>query len=119
MGKGGGKIKTGIIGVTLEVPKGAIRGPKVEISMTVLAGDGIAFSFAPHGLEFRKPVKLIVDLSKVEEADAPTLGQPVAIYFEGESASTVQGKEVLPLEFKNGNTIAKLFHFSGYLLAGG
>jgi hypothetical protein len=119
MGDRGGKIKTGIIGVTLEVPKGAIRGPKVEISMTVLAGDGIAFLFAPHGLEFRKPVKLILDLSKIEEADALTLGQPVAIYFEGESASTVQGIEVLPVEMKRGKFIAKLHHFSGYLLAGG
>jgi hypothetical protein len=119
MDRKGGRIHTGRIGVTLEVPKGAIRGRKVEISMTVLAGDGIAVSFAPHGLKFKHPVRLIIDLSKTEEAGALTPGQPVAIYFEGESTSTVQGLEVLPVEIKRGKLVVEIHHFSGYLLAGG
>lgn len=125
----GGEIRDKKMGVRLEVPEGAIAeegddeegsfGGKVEVSMTILAGEGIAFSFAPHGLSFKRPVKLVIDLAKTELASAPMLGEPLAVYFEGAPTTTVRGREVLPVQIIDGKLVVELHHFSGYLLASG
>lgn len=125
----GGKIRLKDPGVTLIIPKGAIRdlegieGTKrgmVKITMTLHAGGGVSVGFDPHGLRFSRPARLVIDLKDTQAADDPSLLDGlVAVYFEGEPGRTVEGREVLAVRTGRGTLRAMILHFSGYLLASG
>ncbi len=129
IGSKGGKVELKDRGVTLVVPKGAIkdlrgiegtRRGKVRITMTLHEGGGVSVGFEPHGLCFSKPVRLVIDLKNTQAADDPSLLDGlVAVYFEGKPGRTVDGLEVLNVQEKKGKLFVSIQHFSGYLLASG
>jgi hypothetical protein len=129
IGKKGGTIRIDELGVTLVVPRDALKkhqkvlgGPrgKVPLTITALAGEGVAFEFGPHGVKFSKPAYLIIDLSKTAAAGDPSaLEGLVAVYYEGIPQARVKGKEVLPVQVVDGRLVFAFHHFSGYLLASG
>src|SRR4051794_1087849 len=53
----GGEIKIDEVGFKLKVPKQAIRPQDgtIHISVTVLAGDQVAYEFQPSGITFQRP----------------------------------------------------------------
>ncbi len=129
IGSKGGKVELKDPGVTLVVPKGAIRDlrgiegtrrGKVRITMTLHEGGGVSVGFEPHGLRFLRPVHLVIDLKDTQAADHPSLIDGlVAVYFEGKPGWRVHGREVHSVWELKGKLFVTIPHFSGYLLASG
>jgi len=131
IGRKGGSVRMSWPRVTLTIPKGAISkqeqsrfgGKKhktIPITMTLYSGEGLAVGFAPHGLQFSKPVTLVIDLRWTKVAGVSSAARdPKAVYFEGKPEVTVIGQEALPVRIEGGKLYVEINHFSGYLLASG
>lgn len=137
IGRNGGRIVIREAGLVVTFPNGALplSGPRdyVEITVTALAGDQVAYEFEPHGLEFGVPVKLEQD-AKHTNVDWRGRGGPAArqtgdgatgAYFRDRSALQGDGTAVVT-EYQeteaasqmNGSKFRwNIEHFSGYLLA--
>lgn len=137
IGRNGGKIEIRDAGLTVIFPRGAVpvSGPHgyVEITVTALRGNHVAYEFQPHGLQFEAPVQVEQHIrftnvhpsingrkNSKSPADAATgayfpdrralLGDGTAVvteYQETEAPTTVNGSR-----FR-----WQIEHFSGYLLA--
>ncbi len=90
----------------LIVPAGALQSD-TQLSATVPAGSTIEIQFEPHGLQFRKPAGLILDVSSCGPV-------PNAVYLD-EMGGIAEHIEAV---FSNWwHTIAApIDHFSGYML---
>jgi len=129
IGRRGGMVRLKDPGVSLFVPRGAIRDlegiestrrGKVKITMRLHEGGGVSVGFGPDGLRFSRSAYLVIDLKATQAADDPSLLDGlVAVYFEGEPSRSVEGREVLPVRVVHGKLIVMIPHFSGYLLASG
>lgn len=137
IGRTGGRIVIREAGLTVTFPNGALplSGPRdyVEITVTAVAGDRVAYEFEPHGLQFQVPVKLEQD-AKHTNVDwrgpgGPPAGQTAdaatGAYFADRSALQADGTAVVS-EYQeteaasqmNGSKFRwNIEHFSGYLLA--
>ncbi len=62
IGKSGGTIEIREAGLKFVVPSNALVPPSskktVTITITALKGDEVAYTFQPHGLRFREPVRI-------------------------------------------------------------
>jgi hypothetical protein len=123
IGSGGGQISIPAAGVTLVVPAGAVDYP-TPITMTALAGRGLAYEFGPAGKTFKKPLTIKQDLS-VTSIDPRLLSRLTFAggYFKsrGDLLGGLLGiiYELLPATTSaNGSTVQfNVNHFSGYLIA--
>jgi hypothetical protein len=106
IGRDGGVIRLPRAGLTVTVPRGALTSP-TRITVTAPAGDLLGYEFAPHGLQFKKPVTL------TQEVTTPEGGLEV-IYFDGELQPTVEVLEVLPVASSETYAVSRIDHFSGY-----
>jgi hypothetical protein len=123
IGSGGGQISIPAAGVTLIVPSGAVDYA-TPITVTALAGRGVAYEFGPTGMTFKKPLTIKQDLSVTSidprllsklkfqggyfKSKSDLLGGLLGIVYELLSATTnASGTSV---EFN-------VNHFSGYLIA--
>lgn len=123
VGSGGASSSNSAVGLTINIPSGAVSSP-TTITVTALKGSAVAYSFAPHGLQFGKKVVLTQKLlgTSVGSQLLPALS---GAYFVNESDILGNGLAVVT-ELLSGlvNPLAKTFsfgieHFSGYLVASG
>jgi hypothetical protein len=108
IGRSGGTIRLPRAGLTVTIPYGALSS-YTRITVRAPAGDLLGYEFAPHGLEFRKPVTL------TQEVTSPDGGLE-AIYFDGELQPTVEVLEVLPVWATGDVAVFRIQHFSGYAM---
>lgn len=123
IGYGGGQVSIPAAGITLTVPAGAVSVPTL-ITVTALAGRGVAYEFGPHGTTFNKPLTIRQDLS-VTNVDSRMLQY---LKFNGgyfsERKSLLAGLLAIVIELLPATTNASsgtvqfdVTHFSGYLIA--
>jgi hypothetical protein len=72
IGKRGGVVTIGELGVTFTVPAGALTRRKT-ITVTALAGHHVVFQMAPDGTHFRLPATLRMDLTHTNALHDKTL----------------------------------------------
>lgn len=113
----GGTIRLPEAGLTLYVPRGALR-ERTDITVTAPAGDLVGYHFEPHGLEFRKKVRVTQDLSLTDVvSNLLSPGALSAVYFEGELEPEVTALETLTLWLLRSLGVFHIEHFSGYVIA--
>jgi hypothetical protein len=123
IGSGGGQLSIPAAGVTLVVPAGALDYA-TPITMTALAGRGLAYEFGPTGKTFKKPLTIKQDLT-VTSLDLRLLS---TLKFQGgyfKSRSDLLGGllgivyELLSATTNASGTSVQfnVNHFSGYLIA--
>lgn len=111
IGPGGGTISAGAN--RLEIPAGALTR-EVEISMSVPANPLVGIEFAPHGLQFAKPVEMTISYDQCIVPAGTELG--VVYVLDG-----WRPDQKMPSHDERGSrTIAALTdHFSGYMVSTG
>jgi hypothetical protein len=127
IGRDGGTLVLKDEGLRVEIPRGALpldRGERsIEITVTALPGASVAYEFEPHGLVFRKPIRIVQDLRGTDlEADDVLAGLARGAYFEGGVTDGFADLlEIRPTEvdLKHKKLHFSVEHFSGYLVAVG
>jgi len=124
VGSGGATSSNSDVGLTVTVPAGAVS-ENVQITVTALAGQPVAYRFEPHGLQFGRNVYLTQDLNHT------TLGLLSGLLLRGAYFATdslelstdglaivteIIGAATNPL---TRTTTFPIQHFSGYILASG
>jgi hypothetical protein len=111
------------VGLTIRVPSGAVSAPTL-ITVTALKGSAVAYSFAPHGLQFDRQVTLTQKLQGTS-VGSQLLPSLTGAYFLNEDDLLDNGLAIVS-ELLSGllNPLTKTFsfpieHFSGYLVASG
>ncbi|MEW5928858.1 MAG: hypothetical protein AB1941_15460 [Gemmatimonadota bacterium] len=131
IGKNGGTIEIREAGLKFVVPSNALVPPSrqktVTITVTALRGDEVAYTFQPHGLRFREPVRIEQEFKgTTAEGNRSLLEGVEGAYFPSVAdLDAVQGVASV-LEFRptsvdvTGSKIRfTVDHFSGYLIASG
>jgi hypothetical protein len=132
--RSGGTIVLREAGVALRIPAGALAS-RTRITVTAHAGDHVAYTFEPHGLQFAVPVEvaqLLIFTSAYAEDDVmrQLQGAYVPRGIDDIGASGVATvAEVYPVRFRSFEPYNERFvptlatfqigHFSGYMLASG
>lgn len=123
VGSSGATSSNSAVGLTISVPSGAVTSP-TTITVTALKGSAVAYSFAPHGLQFGRKVVLTQKLQGTS-AGSQLLPILTGAYFEDESDILDSGLAIVT-ELLSGalNPLTRSFsfgieHFSGYLVASG
>lgn len=121
----GGELHIPELGFSLIVPRNAIPGKSLQITVTALPGKAVAYDFAPHGTKFRQPLTFRQDLSGTDGL----LGALVRPELEGgyfKSNTQVNGAtgaaavdETIPLTVNGKFVTFEISHFSGYLVSTG
>ncbi|HEX4934672.1 MAG TPA: hypothetical protein VFV33_15890 [Gemmatimonadaceae bacterium] len=120
IGPQGGTILMPAAGLRLVVPPGAVDSV-VTFSVTALAGNAVAYEFAPHGIRFKVPLQLQQGLGKTTWLPGLTLR---GAYFKDPSQVDTKARkarvdEMLPAMRAGGDAVIEIHHFSGYLLSMG
>lgn len=121
IGWNGGVIRGA--GVELEIPRGALR-EATRITLVVPASGYLEAEFHPHGLKFRKPVRLRFDLGGGVDTNAGFVG---TYYTLPLLRGLIQPAETFDAVVRNGAVEFWVNHFSrygpayrrGYTAAGG
>jgi hypothetical protein len=108
IGRDGGTIRLPNAGLTVTIPRGALSA-NTSITVRAPAGDLLGYEFAPHGLQFNKPVTLTQEVTSQQ-----VLNGLEAIYFEGSVQPVVEVLEVLPVSTTRATATWRIEHFSGY-----
>ena len=58
IGEEGGSLRISEAGLKVDVPKGAVTGEPIALSVTALAGQMVAYEFGPHGTVFNVPLQV-------------------------------------------------------------
>lgn len=123
VGSGGATSSNSAVGLTISVPSGAVSSPTV-ITVTALKGSAVAYSFAPHGLQFSRKVTLSQKLQGTS-VGSQLLPSLTGGYFADDDDLLDNGLALVS-EVLTGltNPLTKTFsfpieHFSGYLVASG
>jgi len=117
----GGTISIPNAGVTVVVPALALRST-TRITVTALAGSNVAYEFAPHGIKFPVPLVVIQSLNNTQ-ARTGGLVNPLSLqagYFpDSSNVSSVTELLNVNVNLLSQTAIFNVWHFSGYILAGG
>ncbi len=131
IGKSGGTIEIREAGLKFIVPSNALVPPSrqktVTITVTALAGDEIAYTFQPHGLQFREPVRIEQEFrGTTAEGNRSLLEGVEGAYFPSVTDLDAVSGVASVMEFRptsvdvTGSKIKfTTDHFSGYLIASG
>jgi hypothetical protein len=115
----GGAFSVPGTGLTVIVPALAVSTPTV-FSVTALAGSAIAYDFGPHG-RFNVPVVLTQDLHNTQVAAG--LVNPLSLrlgYFpDANNITSVSEILNVGVSVQSLVAVAAVWHFSGYIFAGG
>lgn len=107
-------------GLTIIIPAGALASTET-ITVTALAGDPIAYRFAPH-LEFESAVRLVQDLSHIRPRSWVHL---VGAHFSGDYLEFINGVAVVTEQVPaiistfQGTLRFDVRHFSGWIVGSG
>jgi len=123
----GGRIDIPEVGFRLTIPKNAVHANlgTLHLSVTVLAGNQLAYDFQPTGLTFDQPLQFEQDLRDVaRDASVDPSAVPQVSYFKSTADldpahGTVRAYEDLPTGLDvSGHTLkADVWHFSGYIVS--
>ena len=118
----GGTLSIPELGVTLTVPPDAFEAKTLTIKITALAGNAVAYSFEPHGTEFRRPLTLSQDLATTTWANNRSFMLLGGGYYKYDyQVNTTTGAalvdETLPVAVFGTRTFMSLWHFSGYMIS--
>lgn len=117
----GGVIQIPEAGVTLTIPKGAIGGTPITISVTALAGNAVAYHFEPHGTQFLKKITLTQDLSNTAWFGNAKLTLGGGYFADDSQINLLSGKsllnELLPVTLTGSKLNLEIGHFSGYMVS--
>jgi hypothetical protein len=119
IGSGGGTIRLPRSGLTVVVPRGALDR-SMNIRVTAPAGKNVTYEFEPHGLVFRKAIRVEQDAGLTSLVTNLLFPRIRGAYFEGApTGDTATVKEFRPtwVDLLRGRIIFTVEHFSGYLLA--
>lgn len=131
IGKAGGTIEIPEAGIKVVFPQNSLVPPSkqnfVNITVTALKGDEVAYTFEPHGLQFREPVTIMQDYRGTQAWKNPLLLSAIeGAYFPTVSDLDTNSGEADVQEFRptsvdvTGSKIKfTVDHFSGYLIASG
>jgi hypothetical protein len=131
VGKSGGTIEIREAGLKFIVPSNALVPPSskktVTITVTALKGDEVAYTFQPHGLRFREPVRIEQEFKgTTAEGNRSILAGVEGAYFPSVADLDVVRGVASVLEFRptsvdvTGSKVKfTVDHFSGYLIATG
>lgn len=128
VGGSGARIELPGVGVVLTVPPGAVGDrddddddddDRVPVTVRALPGRDLVLEFGPHGLRFRRPARLEVDLAGTEAEGAGSDAPLWVVYFTQGGVSGYVGLEKLGAEVSGSRLRVELRHFSGYLIAMG
>jgi hypothetical protein len=128
IGNEGGRISIPEAGIQVDIPSKAIAGlgkkETVDITVTALRGRKVAYEFEPHGLQFKKPVRIIQDTRVTTEENHPSSSLPQGAYFPdpsllGDSTASVSEFQATDVDRHGHKIVWSIEHFSGYLLASG
>lgn len=117
----GGTISIPGAGLTVVVPALALPS-RTLVTVTAMAGSNVAYEFAPHGIKF--PVPLVVTQSLTNtQAQSGGLVSPLTLkagYFP-DSSNVTSVTELLDVNVNllSQTAVFTVWHFSGYILAGG
>jgi hypothetical protein len=115
----GGTIRIPETGFSLWVPMGALN-KRTKITVTAMAGSGVAYHFEPHGLKFNVPVWFTQDTKYTESVAGASLKGG---YFKDDNQVNNHGKQATVDEIYQVNLDAMgmilfgVWHFSGYLVS--
>jgi len=120
----GGTISIPAAGITVVVPALALSS-STQITVTAVAGNQVAYEFAPHGITFNVP--LVVTQSLVgTSAQGTLLSVLKAGYFQNLTDLNPTNGTGVVSELLNASvgvggltTVFPVYHFSGYLVATG
>jgi hypothetical protein len=125
VGPQGGSLEVMSAGLRITVPAGAVREP-TTISVRVLAGDLVAYDFAPHGMTFEQPIEIQQSLRGTNWYKLERNVHLEAAYFADAQQLDLPGKraqvnEFLPvtMQIRNASVRFGVMHFSGYLVSSG
>jgi ZU5 domain len=129
IGPEGGRLEIIEAGVTLVIPQAALSSPTV-ITMRALAGEAVAFEFAPHGLEFAAPASIRIRAAGteaeqlLERPDRSTFENTplrgfLGVYFEGNAGEGAEPVENIETYLVKDALVFSIEHFSGYVSASG
>jgi hypothetical protein len=116
----GGTIAIPQAGVSIVVPPLAITTTQT-ISVTAMPGRNVAYEFAPHGLKFALPLVMTQNMSQTD-ASGGLLGLlDLKVGYFPDSSKPTSVTELLGVQINvlNQTAITTLWHFSGYIFAGG
>lgn len=113
IGRWGGVIRLREAGLTVIVPFGAVH-ERTEITVTAPAGDLVGYEFGPHGIEFRRPLTMMQDMTRTKGLGLSGLS---AVYFDGDLEPEVTALERIVLRLFEGLGIFRVNHFCGYVIA--
>lgn len=131
IGKSGGTIEIREAGLKFIVPSNALVPPSrqktVTITVTALKGNEVAYTFQPHGLQFREPVRIEQEFKgTTAEGNRSLLEGVEGAYFPSVAGLDPVSGVASVLEFRptsvdvTGSRIKfTVDHFSGYLIASG
>jgi hypothetical protein len=114
----GGVIRLPDAGLTVVVPALALSSRQL-ITVTALAGNDVAYEFAPHGLKFPVPLVATQDLGSTQ-VGAGLLDPSLLFvgYFTDATKDNVVS-ELLNVGVSAGVAVFPIWHFSGYIVASG
>jgi hypothetical protein len=133
IGPAGGTIALPGAGTTIVFAPGAVT-KATAITATANAGSLITYSFAPHGITFKAPVTLTVDVTNTNIAQHPELAPTLGGGYMPNGLLDLDGlgnaliSELIPATAQTTGTGTAttvtsasftIPHFSGYILAGG
>lgn len=107
-------------GLTLVVPP--LAAPfGTRITVTALAGSNVAYEFEPHGLKFLLPVVAVQDLhgTQVQTGLVSPLGLKLGYFPDEKSVTSVTELLNVNVNLLNLTAVSVIWHFSGYIVAGG
>jgi len=120
-------------GIHIYIPEGAIMTKeRTAITLTALAGDAVAFEFAPHGITFAKPLTVRVDADDTEAEYLKSQGRSsgvmndvIGVYYEWNASGLAVPVEKFRVYWNektdgpggDGSLEFYTNHFSGYAIA--
>jgi RHS repeat-associated protein len=113
-------------GATIEIPAGAVESdvrvtmraldraqvPPVQAEMENVTASAGALRFGPHGLKFKKPVKVTLPIDAARLPQGMTSGDVVAFFFDEASGTWTQLPKVLS---RSDLVIAQTTHFTDFI----
>jgi len=117
----GGTLSIPSAGLIVVVPPLALMS-RTHVTVTALAGSNVAYEFAPHGIKFLVPLVVTQSL-KNTQAQTGGLINPLSLkaaYFP-DSSNVTSVTELLGVDVNllSQTAVFSVWHFSGYILAGG
>ena len=117
----GGTIAIPQAGLAIVVPPLAVTSTKT-ISVTALAGNKLAYEFAPHGLKFALPLVATQNITNTHGGAGGLLSAltlKLGYFPDDKNVTSVTELLNVQVDLLHLTAVSTIWHFSGYIYAGG